>query len=230
MGKSKYKILWTITFLPLIITAIVLPFMKDSVPMHYNMQGNIDRWGSKYENYLLPIIIIAFSLFMQCILFYLKKQQSGDIPDKKKQEASGNEKIVYIMSVYMAAMFGIMQCIILYSAYIKSGNNIDMPIIDFNTITNVIMGIFIIIMGVLTTKSRKNHLFGIRTSWSMENDQTWAASNQAGGKIFIAAGFLTIIESIFIKGILSAFIMVVIILLASVICIIYSYYAYKRYK
>ena len=42
--------MWIISFIALAGTAIVLPYMPDSVPMHYDMSGNIDRWGSKYEN------------------------------------------------------------------------------------------------------------------------------------------------------------------------------------
>ncbi|MDE6209613.1 MAG: DUF1648 domain-containing protein [Lachnospiraceae bacterium] len=48
--KLKTKILWIITVLPLLVTAIAVRFMEDTVPAHYDFYGNIDRWGSKYEN------------------------------------------------------------------------------------------------------------------------------------------------------------------------------------
>ena len=32
-------------------TTVLMPFFPDRIPMHYDMAGNIDRWGSKYENY-----------------------------------------------------------------------------------------------------------------------------------------------------------------------------------
>lgn len=48
------KIMWLLSLVPLIITAAALQFLPESVPMHYNMAGQIDRWGSKYENLIFP--------------------------------------------------------------------------------------------------------------------------------------------------------------------------------
>ena len=56
-----------IALLPLVITAAVLPFMPESVPMHYDINGNIDRMGSRYELLLMPlliIVIVAVSAFV----------------------------------------------------------------------------------------------------------------------------------------------------------------------
>ena len=44
------KAMWIISWGSLVGTAIVLAFMPDSVPMHYDMAGNIDGWGSKFGN------------------------------------------------------------------------------------------------------------------------------------------------------------------------------------
>ena len=63
----KNKILWIVTFIPTIVTAIVLKIMPDQVPMHYDAAGNIDRWGSKYENFIFPVIIIGMTLFKRNI-------------------------------------------------------------------------------------------------------------------------------------------------------------------
>ena len=59
----KNKILWIITFLPLLITIVVLPFMEDKIPMHYDINGNIDRWGSKSEQFIFPVMIIIMTVF-----------------------------------------------------------------------------------------------------------------------------------------------------------------------
>ena len=48
------KIMWLLSLVPLIITAVALQFLPESVPMHYNMAGQINRWGSKYENLSFP--------------------------------------------------------------------------------------------------------------------------------------------------------------------------------
>ena len=76
----KIKLLWIVTFLPLIITIAVIPFMQDNVPMHYDFNGNADRWGSKYENLVLPVMIIIVSMFWQRTIKHFRKKQSGHFP------------------------------------------------------------------------------------------------------------------------------------------------------
>ena len=48
------RIMWAISVISLAGTAVVLQFMPEKVPMHYDLAGNIDRWGSKYENLIFP--------------------------------------------------------------------------------------------------------------------------------------------------------------------------------
>ena len=51
-------------FLPLIISMIALIFLPDLIPAHYNIKNEIDRWGSKYEILIIPIIIILLGHFL----------------------------------------------------------------------------------------------------------------------------------------------------------------------
>lgn len=38
--------------------------LPDQVPAHYNAAGEVDRWGSKWELVILPIITILMAVFM----------------------------------------------------------------------------------------------------------------------------------------------------------------------
>ena len=49
--KKYYTWLMALTAAAFIITAVCIQFMADSVPMHYNFHGEIDRYGSKNENF-----------------------------------------------------------------------------------------------------------------------------------------------------------------------------------
>ena len=62
--KTKKIIYFALMFLPLIITLVVLPFLPEQIPAHYNFAGEIDRWGSKYETLLFPAITILMGFFM----------------------------------------------------------------------------------------------------------------------------------------------------------------------
>ena len=72
--KNKYKVIWGLMILPFIVTGIFLAFMPDQVPMHYNLSGQIDRIGSKYENLIFPLLTDVMGAFFLYIIKYLNKK------------------------------------------------------------------------------------------------------------------------------------------------------------
>lgn len=41
--------------------------LPDEVPAHYNAVGEVDRWGSKMELFILPVVGFFLALFMQMV-------------------------------------------------------------------------------------------------------------------------------------------------------------------
>ena len=114
------KIMWIISFVSLAGTAIVLQFMPDNVPMHYDMAGNIDRWGSKYENLLFPVIILAMSLFWTLFTRYYENKADKSQDEKEIAGAKSNAKVLSIVGLCMSVMFTVMQGFILYGSYTEA--------------------------------------------------------------------------------------------------------------
>lgn len=63
-----HRLICIITALPVVVTVCLLPFTSSKVPLHYDELGNINRWGSKYELLLFPIVIIAFGYFIRTMI------------------------------------------------------------------------------------------------------------------------------------------------------------------
>lgn len=228
--KTKNKILIALTVLPLIITAVVLKFMPERIPAHYDAAGNIDRWGSKYESFVLPGIIILMTLFWFGIIKYYENKQKKSTDEKVVEESSNNAKVLYYVADSMAVMFGVMQCFFLYSAYTASVKAAETSIIDINIITCVCMGLMFIVIGNILPKAKLNSLLGVRTVWSMHNDQTWAVSNRFGGLLLVGCGILTIVSALIVGGKMSIFVMLGLLVVCTIIITVYTYFAYKRYK
>lgn len=224
----KNKVLWILTFLPMIITVIAIRFMEDKVPMHYDMVGNVDRYGSKYEKLIFPIFIILLTLFWSLFLRYFRKKQIIESDEKAIKEAQINEKVIYYVAVGMTILFTLIHCFTMFSSIIETKKNMNTMFIDINVVVNVLLGIFLIVFGNIMPKCKKNSIVGLRTSWSMQNDKTWAVSNRFAGVSLMISGLLIIIESILFGGIMSTIIMLGIIILDGVVSAIYSYKIYKK--
>lgn len=50
------KAMWFVSLILFVITGIVLGFLPDKVPMHYNAQGVIDRWGQNMKIYYFRLL------------------------------------------------------------------------------------------------------------------------------------------------------------------------------
>ena len=221
------KAMWILSFIPLIGTAIVLQFMPDQVPMHYDFEGNIDRWGSKYEELIFPVIILAMSLFWTLFIRYYEKKAIRETDEKESAGASSNAKVLGIVGVCMAAMFAVEHGFSLYGAYNEATSGASAWSVDIGKVSVVLMGIIFIVIGNFMTKTRINSTVGVRVSWSMYNDNTW--SNRFGAYAIMIAGVVTIIMAVILKNSFGAAMAAVgTVILAAVVTLVYAHKVYVQ--
>ena len=120
-----------------------------------------------------------------------------------------------------------MQCFILFGSYFEATKNSTHASIDIAKVSCILLGVLYIILGNYMPKTKKNGTIGVRISWSMYNDVTWAKSNHFGAIALIITGLLTIITSIFVSGNLSTILMLFYLAIAVVAILIYSYDIYR---
>lgn len=221
------KMMWAISIFSLVLTAIVLQFMPDSVPMHYDFAGNIDRWGSKYEEFIFPAIILMLSLFWHLLIAYYEKKANKTSSEKEHAEALSNAKVLKIVGVLMVAMFTAMQGFSLYSAYVEANSNATQAYADIGKISCILIGVMFIVLGNYMPKTKKNQIVGVRISWSMYNDTTWMKSNRFGAVAMIIAGILTIITPVFVNSNIAVILLLTYLLVAMAVTLVYSHKVYK---
>ena len=107
--------------LPLAVTLIWLPFLPDQVPMHYDFAGNIDGWGSKWENLLLPGVV----LLMGIIAYFSVKGglRKAAVDEKQRAHAEANVKVIRIVMLATGLFFAVLQAFLLYKASTKLPKN-----------------------------------------------------------------------------------------------------------
>lgn len=222
------KIMWIAAFIPVIVTSIVLQFLPDVIPMHHDIEGNIDRWGSKTESFIFPIVILVITLFWHLLIYFFEKKAENAGTEKAQMEARNNVKVLCIVGIVQALMFGIMHYFILYSAYIQASSKSEKAPIDMAKVSCVLCGLMIIVLGNYMTKTKKNSAVGLRTIWSMHNDNTWRKSNRFASICFIIAGLLTIVTTVFVDGMMSTVGLLVYIMIAAIVSVIYSKKVYDQ--
>ena len=217
--KTKKTIYFLLMFLPLLITVIALPFLPEKIPAHYNFAGEIDRFGSKFETLIFPLMTIGMGLFMLFMAKIAAKDENG-----KK-----NEKIVFYTGMGISVWFTIMHCYSLCKAFSVAGAMSYSAETDINSPFCIFMGLGLVITGCFMPKLGRNSLIGLRTSWSMKNEITWEKNQRFAGISFIVCGALSVVAGLFLEELAAMFIVLGLLVLDTIICIIYSYKIAKKY-
>lgn len=224
------KIMWILAAIHLIVTSIVLQFMPDSIPMHFDLLGNADRWGNKYESFILPVFILLITFFWHMLInYYERKAIKADV-EKEKIGSLSTAKILKIAGIGMTVMFGIMQYVILYSTYKQTAKGDSGMQVDIARVSCALLGVLIVVLGNFMTKVRMNSSAGVRTVWSMYNDNTWRESNRVGAICMVVSGLLTIVSTSIFNGIISTILMLVFVLAAAIVSVVYSKKVYDKEK
>ena len=117
--KNRKIIAWLLAFLPLVITIIVLPMLPDKIPAHYGFDGEVTRYGSKYEALIVPIFTILFGFFWLLI--------EKIYPKDKKYEQS--KKVLFWGNISVSLIFTVITLWILYIPLTKDHGHLKMKIV-----------------------------------------------------------------------------------------------------
>ena len=98
------------------------------------------------------------------------------------------------------------------------------------SLTCILMGILFAVLGNIMPKLKMNGAMGLRTSWSMKNEEVWARSQRLAGMIAFFAGVAIIVEALILRGYVCLFIMAGLILVMVITSVVGSRKIYKNWE
>lgn len=216
--KAKKVLYCILMFLPLLAVIIALPFLPEKIPAHYGFDGQVTRWGSKYETLIFPVITVLFGIFMLAMA-----KISG------KQEATGtnNEKIMMTTGIVFLIVFNAMTGYFLYTDFQKIQDLSAVPMEPTQLIFGL-LGCAMLIVGNLMPKARMNSVLGLRTPWSMRNEVNWKKCQRFAGISFIISGIVILAVSFLTKSTICLIVSLSVIILLVLIDVLYSYQIAKK--
>jgi uncharacterized membrane protein len=106
--------------------------------------------------------------------------------------------------------------------------NLGLPI-DMTRIVITIVGLFFAVMGNYMTQVRHNYMIGIRTPWTLANEEVWRKTHRLAGPLMMAGGIISVICSLFF-GAAALVIFLIAIGAAAIIPMVYSYMLFTRQR
>lgn len=211
MEKIKKEIPFiSIAVLPFVYLAYIWNRLPESVPMHWNASGEIDDYGSKNELLFVLLLLVGLPYLIFLVIPH--------IDPKQKLQNMGNKlnNLRFILSLFMSAL----AIFILYSMQQKIRN----PGFIF-----AIIGLLFTFLGNYFKTIKPNYFIGIRTPWTLENEEVWKKTHLLGGKMWFVGGLLMAMTFVLPEPLnLYAFLGITAII--SIIPIVYSYLEFKKLK
>ena len=207
--KNLPKLIITslITLIPIVIGLILWDKLPDQVPMHWNAQGEVDGYGTKFQAvFLMPLVLVAFHWI--CVL--------GTSLDPKKQNI--NDKI-FTLVLWIIPVISLLCNSMVFATAL--GHKVSVEII-----MPLFMGALFVIIGNYMPKCKQSYTVGIKLPWTLDNEENWNKTHRLAGFLWVISGVI-----IMATAFLGAFWLFFVVLIPMVIIpFVYSYLLYKKNK
>lgn len=167
-----YDLILLVIILFVVISAYYFnTILPETVIIHWNFEGRADGWGTKsLLTVFFPFLIIGLYLMFRAL---------------PKLDPKKANYIKFDTTYHLFKLLIILFLVVIYfvSVYINLGYNFPM-----SDIMIWMVGSLFIIIGILIKNVKQNWFMGIRTPWTLSNQQVWDKTHQMARKVFIIGG------------------------------------------
>ena len=209
--KSKLNWLEGVILLAQIVALLTLwRELPERVPIHWNLQGQINGWGSKSSLLAMPLLSGAILALLHWVPRIDPKLRRTDGGQGRMQNA------LQILRLALAALFGAIFAMQLTASL---GHAVPM-----SRLMPVTLLLFLAVIGNYLSNLRPNYFAGIRTPWTLESPETWRATHRLGGHILFFGSVILLLLQFFLSKSLFAPLFVTSVILYVVWAIWYSWH------
>ncbi len=222
MKKFKRITIMILAVLPMIYTAVVVFFfLPDTVAAHFGIDGTPDRYGSKYEAFLFPAIILVITLLYFLYRKFQEKSSKED-NDRTARNLDILDTVIMIVMVLFNALCVFLLTMMKRPGMMKNKENMIFVIIS------CVIGVLFILLGNILPKTKPNSFIGVRLSWCMDSDEHWYIANRNCGIAMVLSGICTVIAGLIVKNGTYVIYMILSLILFLTVATIYSYVIIKK--
>jgi uncharacterized membrane protein len=202
---------WITVLIQFLVGIYYYPQMPEQMATHWNISGVVDGYSSKVLGlFILPLISIGLFLLFLGI---------PKIDPLKNIEKFG--KYYWRLVVSLLVFFLYLDSLVILW---------NLGLFNFSMVQALALaiGMLFYYLGVVIENAKRNWFVGIRTPWTLSDENVWDKTHKLGGKLFKICGLIALFGIVFewfaLLLIFAPILLVVIYLTA------YSYFEYQRQK
>lgn len=207
--KRLHYLLWLLPFVGLLLCLIYYQRLPETLPFHWGVNGQANGFGPKVNVFYYPLGGIGMNL----LFLFLPRL------DPKKKNYAKFARPYAIMQL-------LFQVFLLLLILLTVGTSMGMLTLDSGTMVVLLMGGLFLVLGNFMPKFQSNYFVGLKTPWTLANEEVWDKTHQLGGKLWVLSGLLMMLSVLFPQPMRPAISGVVFV---GLLCPVpYSYVLYRK--
>lgn len=159
--------------------AIALFGPTHPLPMHFNADGQVDRWGGRAEMAWLVLGLAAVSAAVTAFGWIAAR--------KGEAHARRGLALAQFATVLVLTLVALLMACLTWDLAGQPGPRFGMAVI----------GGVVAFVGAVLGKTRPNALIGVRTPWTFTSRLAWDKSNRLAGRLFFWGGLAGLLAAPF---------------------------------
>ncbi|QRN85221.1 SdpI family protein [Clostridia bacterium] len=208
--KKGDAILVAFIGLMFVIGLLAYRHLPAQIPIHWNINGEVDNYGSRaFGVFGIPFITLGVFL-----LFYFLP----NLDPRKHNYPQFARSYQAIKLVTIVFMFMLYCATILYS--------LGVPV-NISLVVNLLVGIMFIIIGNYLGKVKHNYFVGIKTPWTLADEEVWKKTHRLAAP-FMVIGGVVFIAGAFIQQTAVYILSFTVLMIAVLVPTVYSYLLFRK--
>jgi uncharacterized membrane protein len=194
-----------VTVLPILMGVILWEQLPAQLPIHWDMEGEIDGWCSKaFAVFAMPLILLAFHWLAVFATFADPKNRT-------------NTNKALRLGLWVVPVLSIALSVVIYS--VSMGGKVRME-----AFVPVLLGMLFVIIGNYLPKCQQSYTIGIKCPWTLHSEENWNRTHRLAGWLWVIGGVV-----IMLTGFCNAlWVSMPVALIMVLVPVIYSYILHRK--
>ena len=194
--------------LAFIASAIVYPRLPERIPIHWNFQGEIDRYGDRWTIFLMPCFMLLMMGVMALLPWASLRTEDIDV----------NRPVYGRLMVILVALFAFIHAMILYGAF--GGDSSSRLLIAG-------LCVFLGFIANLLGKIDRNCLIGVRTPWTIASERVWIETHRLAAWLGVASAAIGFVVALLPFA--PPWIAFIVVMAGFLYPVVHSFIAFRKY-
>jgi uncharacterized membrane protein len=212
MKTTLRKDLWLITIvaIPFSYLFIIWNGLPDKVPVHWNLEGEIDRYGSKGMLWMIPIMLplLTYAIFLLVAQFDSNGQLS--------KMGFKYERLKFLLVLLMSALAS-------YILFATKEQTMALP-----SVLPGLIGLLFAVLGNYFPVLKQNRYIGVKTPWTLKSELVWNKTHKMASKYWFVGGIIIFVSSLFLNHSATITLLLVVTAVISIVPMAFSYFEYQK--